>query len=453
MILKRAALHLPNGDWRRRDLIDVWLPPGLVVNEDRIKDVLASSLVAILARCKLTVYPMHRWTGADAAFDEVLLMEGVHGLASLTWPHWAKEAGKPPTKTPGSAQTVAVAVAVGDGAALEEVPEEQPPLPGTINGDAARVVAVQESEEAVPPAAVPDSSSNGFDAQAAAEENERHRREAGLWLASRPLARCIIVRQVMEPLRRLMSAQLTMGGADWAKRQRFAVVNRSTQAGGSHRRSHPIVEGALGTLENNFQKQVWLLMSEPALWDNIIPASDRNAEARGLSFRLLSSAGCWVEQSISMQHRRHPIRTFLMLASDEEADKLLRVPECLLDPWSAKFLAMHRDSPQGLRGEVPQATAELVAELADMNIGRIEATHASIRRRLYARSVQTHIEPLEEVSAEFVCDRMRKRGRQWSSLPVGNKRSRTSASARASSGHLPSLSLTAATSRGHFTCL
>ena len=405
LVEKRAALAtLPNGDWRRRDAIEVYVPVGAVIDEGRIKHVVASSLTSILCNSKLTVYPRHRWTKGDVAFDEVILMEGIHGVASAVWPLWAKDVGRiGPAKAPVARPAEGAAGEAGDFAG---------DFAGGADGDGDDVLALALPSEAggLPQADL----AADVCFRAAQEENERHRKNAGAGLASRPLAQCIVIRQVMEPLRRLLVRQLALSGNNCEHKQRVAVAKaRSTPA----TRSYPIVECATGALEEPTFREVELLMCHSALWQHVIPAADRHLALRGLAFRQLSSVGCLLHETLGLQHRLHPIATFKALASDAWADEVVAKKPCLLDGWTAELMRLYGAKPDGLKSAEAKATMQLVASLAKLDIAGIESKHASIRRRLFGRGVQTHAEPFEEVSAEFVLDRVRKQGQGWSSMP------------------------------------
>ena len=60
--------------------------------------------------------------------------------------------------------------------------------------------------------------------------------------------------------------------------------------------------------------------------------------------------------------------------------------------------------PEGLRGEAPLAEARLIAKASATNIELVESHHASFRRRLKARIVQTKGIGFEELAAEWRCD-------------------------------------------------
>lgn len=404
-LLQRKAMlmALPNGDWRRRDRIEVWVPNvGVEYDHSQIAESVAASLLAVLAGCQFTVYPRHRWTRSDEAFDEFILLEGIHGLASAAFGPWAAEvAGRG-----SSAGAQGVSAPGAPGLPLEDMP---PQLEGVIlDEDRPSLVAPEED--------VPSDSAFESSWERARVEHDTNRRRAAEWLATNPLPRALIIRQVMEPLRRLMSAQLTMSGARWQATQASGATQQdpsSPHAG----RTFPLLEAARGTLETAFQADVAMLLAEPTLWSSLIPLAARTLAHRSLAFRLLSAAGCLVEETMGHPHRQCPFRLFLLLESDAQAAALQQLPPCMLDEFSAAFIAPHRDEPAGLSSDTAKAKAALFGHLAKTDIAQIEAQHASVRRRLFARGVQTHAHSLVEVSAERVCDRVRHDGLRWANAP------------------------------------
>ena len=250
----------------------------------------------------------------------------------------------------------------------------------------------------------------------AREESDTHRRLAGEWLASQPFTHIVITRLIMEPLRRLMRGKFVVAGSAWKDSERRKASQADTTQGVAQ--SFPILEAARGTLETSCEREINTLLTEPAFWGTLIPARDRHVSNRGLSFRMLSSGGCYLLERLTLKHRTSPIRTFLALDSAEQADQILHARRCSWDPWTAAFVEPHLDAPQGLRGEVPQAQLGLVASLADCDISQVEAGHASLRRRLFSRGVQTHKLPFETLSAEWVLDKVRHRGKLWDVPPL-----------------------------------
>ena len=163
-------------------------------------------------------------------------------------------------------------------------------------------------------------------------------------------------------------------------------------------RSYPIAEAASQKLEKHCSDSVFMLLREQRLWQDLIPIKDQTVATRGLAFRLLSCILGLLASTLAHQHQLYPIRLFKLLLSDT-SDVLDDTPPCMFDPWSLDFVTRHRGTPGGCSSEEALAELRLHASLIVMDISAIEATHASIRRRLNIRGVQTHAESLEEVSA------------------------------------------------------
>ena len=77
-----AMLFLPNGDPAQTDRIDVWVPTGIVVDEDRVRASVASALDTLLLSTNVPIVNRHRWNQSDAAENRFILMEGLFGLGS-----------------------------------------------------------------------------------------------------------------------------------------------------------------------------------------------------------------------------------------------------------------------------------------------------------------------------------------------------------------------------------
>lgn len=77
---------LPNGDWRDRSEVQVYLPPGLAeqVDMESMADDLTESLISALAFRRLRLHLWGRWLGQEEAFCDLAILEVVHGLFSAT---------------------------------------------------------------------------------------------------------------------------------------------------------------------------------------------------------------------------------------------------------------------------------------------------------------------------------------------------------------------------------
>lgn len=415
---KRLALMtLPNGNWARHDRIEVFVPPGLAYDRERIAAVVADSLEAVLVPGAFRVYPRNRWTQVDLAFDEFCLLEGVHGLASVVYPLWA-------------AETASAASVRRFGHEAGRAPPAEPAESGVALGD--RLGGSGAREEFAVERSAPEAEAGDGIGDSARQENDHHRRQALEWLASRPLGRALLVRQCMEPLRRLVHSYLYIGSSVWETEQAAALAAAlQNQAEPSDRR-FVLVECAQQGLEHKFSADCSMLLQVAGLWNDLIPAADQTLAMRGLAFRMLSSAEALVYETIGMQHKTAPVKLFGMLADHRVASEVLQLKPCMLDPWAAGFVKQHAEDPDGgLLSPIALAKLRLIASLAKVDISTIEAKHAAIRRRVVAR-YHTHPEPLAEVSGEWVCSRRR------SAVQSTSRRADGNAGDACSSGHTQS---------------
>lgn len=401
LLARRLALQLlPNGDWRKRGCVEVYMPDGVPYSHARIADVVAGAIHQCLAASRFCTYPRHRWTRGDRAWDEFIMLESVHGLASAVWPKFCAEISRPARRSPLAA-----------GQLVAPSPSRfapQPSLPAPP-ADASG----QDSQSTEPPHAATGEEVAGT-ADQAREENERHRSRATEWLNGQPLTHALIIRQVLEPLRAMMSRLLEVGGRDWQRKQDAAEASGLLAADPSQRRAFPAVEAASGRLERPCHQGLWLLLSEPRLWADLVPLSDHTVSMRHLAFRMLSRADCVIAEFFDDRHAKYPLRLFRLLEQGESAVADIEgAPPCLFDSWSAAFIERHAGTPGGLTSATALAELRVHALLLRIDISTIECTHASIRRRLHSKGVQTHCEDLQELSAEHVLDRMRLQGLAW----------------------------------------
>ena len=102
---KFVLKELPNGDWRDKSHVQVYLADEEFEKHSRadVANRLAKGLMSALTGRSFFVYPRHRWVGADIAVDEIGLLEACHGLASATYRQYliGLEKKKEPAKTTG----------------------------------------------------------------------------------------------------------------------------------------------------------------------------------------------------------------------------------------------------------------------------------------------------------------------------------------------------------------
>ena len=135
------------------------------------------------------------------------------------------------------------------------------------------------------------------------------------------------------------------------------------------------------------------LWNSPEQWTTI-PPQCLTAQFRALCFRVLARQGA---------HRQFPFALF-QPGDSGRSQQQGHHPERRKDTTT---LAMQKQYPD-LRGDDFLATITQHAHLQSTNISIIEAKHASVRRQLTARSVQTWALKMAKASAEWLCQHIRR---------------------------------------------
>ena len=139
-----------------------------------------------------------------------------------------------------------------------------------------------------------------------------------------------------------------------------------------------------------------------------MPMTSHTRAFRCTVFRMLSRSQCLVTVKLRNLHMKPPFAVFATLRSDEDAAAYVGKPTCLRCNFGHGLIHSFRHDPLGIRHPLAQARLRHKARLARVTTDRIEALHASFRRRTRIRSTQTHSQALNEASAEFTLDRGRK---------------------------------------------
>ena len=388
---------LPNGDWRNKQQVEFYLPLGSQATPSRaaIARLLAHGLVYALLRSKPKTWPRHRWTGAGEAVDELARLEAVHGLLTATYQRFVRKQSALQAEVPDTDLTVHVSEDAEATATKGPTPAASAPHPPSSSQglDATQKAARQGAGTA--------------EADSSPDEHAVNRKIASTWLETGPFAKLMLIRLGMEPLRGLMFNLLDQCSEDWELRQRSAVCVARQQlgegAGGSSlQRDYVILCAAEGRLEQLYYQQLHKLY-DAGVWE-WSPEDSLTVAHRALAFKILSRQGCLVEQLLAFPHRQFPVCLFRLLNNPELADEFVAVPECLKDPWALKV----QESHPTLSGPQMHQTLLLHAELMSTSIAVIEAKHASVRRQLKSRSVQTWSLQASTASAEWVAQLTRK---------------------------------------------
>ena len=400
-LVKQVLLAgLPNGDWRNREHVEYYVTPGpnAIQDPEHIARLLEGSLCWILCESKPALWPRHRWCGADLSLDTIGRMEIVHGLLSATYKRVvgtyanAKVSGTAVSSTgvvylghmmDDDVGVLPICDDIGD---MEEAVPDQPMGAAAAAADDAPDAKVQASTD---------------DSWAAI--NAKDRKLTLQWLEQGPLACMMLMRQAMEPLRVLFHSQFAKAGVEWELHQR-AEAARALARGGSDlvAREFRVLVAAEGKLENKLFEQLAQLFLDEGIWE-VIPQGDLTVSFTCKAFRLLSRLGCAVEQLLAHPHRQFPICLFKLLRHPELAADFIGVSKCQKDAWTQSV----EDAYPSLGGEEFMHILVAHANIQWTDISGVEARHASIRRQLMTRSIQTTTFGIADASAEWVFQNLR----------------------------------------------
>ena len=236
-----------------------------------------------------------------------------------------------------------------------------------------------------------------------AAANARERRLALDFLRAGSLGALVLMRLLMEPLRQYLARQFERAGEDWDLAEQGKVAE-AQRAGRRYARKFRIVVVASGEDDRFFCEQLRLAFGSARLW-SIMPPSSCTVATRALAFRCLARMGCAHEKLLGSRHKGCPYKTFLLLLDPGKAAEVAGMPDCLVDPWTS---ALRKEYP-GLVGEEVQQILYTLASLVRVDISHVESRHASVRRMLTGRSVQTHPLSLQDLSAQWVFQQHRTR--------------------------------------------
>lgn len=400
LAVRRLLLALcPNGDWRREE-VEYYPPPGRPrqPTEVYLKHVTAGLIIA-LSSAQPSIYPRHRWTGADLATDCLGVMEACHRLLSTAFARFVAS-----FEPNARARRILAMAAEGSNDQAAAGTAARPDVSGA---DASTISAGVDSESAIAVAAGQAQPIVG-DEPAWAAINTTNRRLALAWLTSTPLAELILQRLTMEPLRQLMTFQFRIASDAWEVEQRASLAKAMSRDGGATfaDRDYRLCIAAEGREEARCLEQLGLLFEQPVLSD-LSPPSAFTVGFRALAFRVWSRAGCAVKE-LFFPNQRFPLRTCLLLGSPDIAGQLARVPDCVLDPWTLKLKSQH----PSFEGDELRQKLFLACMLGMRDITQVEAKHATIRRHLMQGSLQTDPMDLPDLSALWCVTQVRRREQQ-----------------------------------------
>ena len=228
------------------------------------------------------------------------------------------------------------------------------------------------------------------------QRNKAFRTNAAAWSRTQPAARLSVLRQVVGVTSHLMSRLMKVAGAEWAETQEILAAKGLP-------RSYRILEGARADDMQTFAREIMEQLSQAP---KAIPAWAQTKGTRTLHFRLLSRALCGLQFLMRQPREGQPYQLFRTLCHGDPA-QYRPGPPCLEDELSSEFYKLFPEwCPRA------EACLRALALAIHVDVAAIESKHASARRLLTVKNVQSWVATLETLSAEWTHRQIQSRA-QW----------------------------------------
>ena len=405
--------ELFNGDWGVQSEIQHYCV-GCCANPQETMQRFLREGVRLLAGAAPSIFPRHKWIGSDAALDWYGRLQSVHGLLSrvfedLFGPDSGSGPSRPnkPTASDPAQSSHAQAQAhtqtrPGDAADTGDVEAQ-------AQDDRGELLALQVFE------------TYGF---AAADSGDRQddqwktiakkwRDAAYDWACCHPdgplalLAEMVFLRTVLAPQVNLMAKQLKLSSSEFDQQQALAELTTGLR---KYRLTEVHADSASAEAEvalaKLFQKSHWESLPFVFLTQR------NNSTAFKLAARVLAALKVYI------RHRRsgYPYKLFLLAtAQATEAERMAWAKEivydffyepCRLDSFTWWFVKGFR-SAERLASAEARSHLQAIAKVASVDIAATECQHASNRRHIESKSIQSHRQLLAAASAAYVARTLR----------------------------------------------
>ena len=426
-VVQAIMSWLPNGDWRLRDIVQVFVQPGSAFSRVAIAQIVAKGVCWALAGQHFIIFNRKRWTHADESIGQLGLLEACHGLLSRTYRRWLAKLGCPnlAAKLKSSIdRSVAAAAAPEAAAALPlagdagadpalAIADEVPPAEDGLErdagaeGDALCVVGDEPAGGAMP--------HGGEGSDAFAEENAKNRKVAADWMADSPLRDLVLARVIMEPYMAILRRQLFIGSEKWERQQHKRSLGEGMPRSA---RAFLILIAARGELDMEFQHHVRLLLHNTTLW-SILPADSMTERTRCLAFRMIAREMADYERLLARRHRSPLFQLFLLLDNQPFVEDKLRAMKahtpCLLDSFTKAFLDQWDISSEDAR-----MVLLLIAHIAHVDIAKIERWHAWVKRIVVKLGALSKRPNLYDVVARNLQQKVKAKAAVWRERTPGS---------------------------------
>lgn len=372
-VQKATIAALANGDWSDTTTITHHCL-GSPLADHEIRAAFSTAFISALVGSGPNSFPSRNWVGAEHAPTWLGLLAACHGLLQAAYCQWAREMaghGRLAENGVGASD-----VGVVDGGA-PAIADEEP---------AAAAMPREATYTAVQPAIGGHPSVDQL-----REEHAKFRATGVRWLSSRRhvAVEMLCVRMALEPHRRFMARHLQMAGAEWDEMQMAEGATQMLRGEAEEPEATTaprLLRAFEGALELATLREVHHLMSSGDIWA-LLPCYARTPAIQNDLFRMLSRSACRAHR-IRYLHQGYPYRMFGLIGNSktEVLSQIWKDEKCVRDAWSQRIVEHFGADLGGLDAA---AVLKSIAAVAHEETVQIETRHATLRRVLLARSIQS----------------------------------------------------------------
>ena len=374
--LRAVLCKCASGDWRQPGIFQYLAAPG-ERRVDVLKMLLKHFVPAIAAHAPAT-FPKHRWTGAKKSIRDQGLLAGMHNLLHSTYREFLS---------------------------LIESRGDRAPADPVVDGAQAPAGQMPDGPEGPP---------------VTAEAKRAYRGAAISWIEGAPVARdLVMIATVLGPMTHQMEKLIESSSALSTTMQESARLSMADVGirEAMCQSDWPLMQAAEMVLNNQSMDSIEGLhdVDNYSAW----PLMWRSVESQALLFKMLSREAACIKEMLIVKHRSFPYKLFPLLRGAGAEVAIRASCEPSLDGYSTGFLAKH-----GADLSAPAALSELALVVCNTRVSTVvlESLNATVRRRLHVANTQVQMSSLENVSAEFLLGKLRRR--MWDSqYPPGHKKS------------------------------
>lgn len=391
-VQRAVLLAMANGDWSDHTAVHHHTTASTMEkSDDEIRELFSTAFVSALLWNAPANFPSRNWVEAEVApsfFGVLALCHGLLGATFLQWLALSRDRAcdmrpnRAAINQPGGDEQ-ADAGMLGATEPLPLVPPDGPAselvlVEGVVEGDAVGAAAARERQE-----------------------NARHRLGAKMWLQREtcPVGVLACFRAALEPHRLYLQKLLHMAGDDWDAEQECAAASARLSGTDCPHRQFRLVIAFEGQFEDALISDCTAAMHMEELWQ-VVPRRGRTRQAEERVFRMMSRSACRAHR-IRVRHNQYPLLLFGLLSDQAEsvAARVLADNDCVKDEWSLKFCQRYG---QDIGGAAAKMDLMALAILAREETVQIETRHASLRRTLQAKSVQSKLLDMEGLNQSVI---------------------------------------------------